>query len=304
MTNNQYYFEAQQYVDKYHLAEKYQTQLQELITQDFSVTNLEIDARLPHIPVESGFIHLELIARSVRELISFNVALGLYPVVYEGENDGQLIRNVCPKKSTQFHISSHGSSLDFFPHVDNPDLPIVGEIASSKIGRCPDTLTLLSLRSQDNVFTSLLLLDDILENLSDDDIKLLSQPLFKVKRPDSFEKDNISINNLPLLTKHNGRYYSRFDYHNISTTDSLCLKALNKFREISLNERLWKRFNLKPGELIIFNNQRTLHTRNKFTPKFNGNDRWLLRLFGLRERPSENSLVSYNCNHHLKTKLN
>lgn len=110
MTNNQYYFEAQQYVDKYHLAEKYQTQLQELITQDFSVTNLEIDARLPHTPVESGFIHLELIARSVRELISFNVALGLYPVVYEGENDGQLIRNVCPKKSTQFHISSHGSS--------------------------------------------------------------------------------------------------------------------------------------------------------------------------------------------------
>ncbi|UXN35710.1 hypothetical protein N8E86_01975 [Avibacterium paragallinarum] len=34
----------------------------------------------------------------------------------------------------------------------------------------------------------------------------------------------------------------------------------------------------------MFNNQRTLHTRNKFTPKFDGNDRWLLRLFGLWEK--------------------
>lgn len=211
---------------------------------------------------------------------------------------------MCPRKRTQFHISSHGSSLDFFPHVDNPDLPITGEKLPNEIGKCPDTLTLLSLKSQENVFTSLLLLDDILENLSDDEIELLSQPLFDVKRPDSFEKDNVSINNLPLLTKYDGKYYSRFDYHNISTKDPLSLQVLNKFRQISLNENLWKKFNLKPGEVIIFNNQRTLHTRNKFTSKFDGNDRWLLRLFGLWEKPNTASFVSEHCNHHLKTNLN
>lgn len=40
---------------------------------------------------------------------------------------------------------------------------------------------------------------------------------------------------------------------------------------------------LDKGDFVIFKNQKTLHARRKFTPKFDGKDRWLMRMFGLND---------------------
>ena len=70
----------------------------------------------------------------------------------------------------------------------------------------PDTLSLLCLRQQDNVATSILKLDDVLDELSGEEIKLLEEAEFTVNRPASFEKQE-SIDKLPLLRKgENGLY--------------------------------------------------------------------------------------------------
>lgn len=81
----------------------------------------------------------------------------MYPVVYQGENDGRLIRHVVPRVGLETQISFYGSSLDFYPHVDNPDLRLRGEDGFRS--PVPDTLSLLCLRQQDNVATSILKLD-------------------------------------------------------------------------------------------------------------------------------------------------
>lgn len=301
MDNNTLYEKAMSLVKANGLVEKYSQYKEDLMNNDFIVAHLEIDEILPETPIHSGFVDESMIEVSATNLVAFNLALGVYPVVYEGENDGRLLRNVCPRKSASKQISSHGSEFDFFPHVDNPDLPITGEVGSIKIGRCPDTLSLLSLKHQENVFTSILRLDDVLKNFSAHEIEILTKPNFIVKRPDSFESDDIAIKNLPLLCKVDGKFYSRFDYHNVDSHDEKSLEVLNKFREITLNEALWTKLCLTPGQVVIFNNQRTLHTRNKFTPNFDGNDRWLLRLFGVFNKPDNSALVSDSCNHHIKT---
>ncbi|WP_162982645.1 Fe(II)-2OG oxygenase family protein [Helicobacter vulpis] len=159
-----------------------------------------------------------------------------------------------------------------FSRVDNQNLPITGECCDDNIGKCPNSLSLLALRSQENVYTSTILLDDILSLLDASTIDVLQRPIFVVRCPGSFECDNIFVNNLPLLCELGGKFYSRFDYHNISTKDSRGVVALEKFKSVSLEEKLWKRFLLEPGQVIVFNNQRTLHTRNKFSPKLNGED--------------------------------
>ena len=41
------------------------------------------------------------------------------------------------------------------------------------------------------------------------------------------------------------------------------------------------------GDFLIFKNQETIHKRSHFTPKYDGNDRWLMRLFGMKNTPKD-----------------
>ncbi|OSI13182.1 hypothetical protein BWD07_01745 [Neisseria canis] len=236
-------------------------------------------------------------------LLSYICALELYPVVYQGENEGQLIRHVVPRLGLEKQISSYGSSMDFFPHVDNPDLKLRNEKSSNYLKTpVPDTLSLLCLRQNKEVATSILLLDTVLAEFNVEEKKLLEEPEFTINRPASFTKGS-SNNQVPLLVKdNNGLYLSRFDFHNVSTKNPVHSEILEKFKKISLNPDIWISLYLEPGQIVTFDNQRVLHTRNGFQPKFDGYDRWLLRVFGLFTKCAYETLLSPNkCLHHLRT---
>jgi len=40
---------------------------------------------------------------------------------------------------------------------------------------------------------------------------------------------------------------------------------------------------LQPGDMVIFKNQQTLNARDGFTPRYDGRDRWMLRVFGVND---------------------
>ena len=268
------------------------------------ISEIEIDSSLPPTPVENGFLSAESLFSSSINLLGYISALNLYPVVYQGENDGQLIRHVVPKKGLETEISSYGSHQTFFPHADNPDLRLRGEKNYPSLfcqTPVPDTLTLLCLRQHENVATSILLLDDVLSDLSAEELHLLQEPQFTISRPASFQDGHL-LHHLPVLVRQeDGVYHSRFDYHNVSSSSPQHESALNRFKSLALDEKKWKALYLRPGQAVTFNNQRTLHTRNGFQPRFDGKDRWLLRVFGLYQPPQSSYLFSASCNHHLKT---
>lgn len=162
-------------------------------------------------------------------------------------------------------------------------------------------LSLFCLRNNENVPTNLIQLNTILEKLTNEELGLLTENVFDIKRPDSFKGQTVVISNLSILIAFKKGYYSRFDSHNASTQSAKHKLALDKFREIANDTNLCQSFNLKAGEFIIFNNQKMLHSRKAFKPKFDGNDRWLLRVSGLFEKPSANFLLDKNDNHHLNT---
>ncbi|WP_241585973.1 hypothetical protein [Rosenbergiella epipactidis] len=66
--------------------------------------------------------------------LSADFDAGIWPVVYQGENNGHLIRHVYPSKTAEGKISSQVGKFDFYPHVDNPDLKITVEDSISNIG--------------------------------------------------------------------------------------------------------------------------------------------------------------------------
>ena len=253
---------------------------------NFTVLSLPINCNIPRTPIDGNFDVME-IKEIALMLLNVHHNLGLLPVVYEGENDGQLIRNVCPIEKNKNQIGSQGSVYDFDMHVDNPDLRLNGE--DRNCAGVPNTLSLFCLRNSEQIATNLVHLDDVLSKLNEEEISLLMENEFDVTE------------SLPLLTFHEGKYHTRFDSHNVSSKSEKHKTVLDKFRKLANDNNIYKSFNLQMGDFIIFNNQRMLHSRKAFTPKFNGLDRWLLRVFGIYEKPSPEFLCNKNDNHHLKT---
>lgn len=268
----------------------------DLSCKDFSLFNLHSFNNLPPTPFskECSFE----IDKIGLPLLTLHCKLNIFPIVYEGENDGRLIRHVAPMQKSQSHISSQGSVYDFDMHVDNPDLSILGD--KNFIIPSPETLSLFCARNPQNIPTNIVRLDDILNLLNYNDISLLSDNVFEVKRPDSFEEQNVKVKNLPVLNFYQGKYYSRFDSHNIFTSSKEHQYALDKFRNIANNNTFTSQLVLRQGQCIIFNNQRVLHARKSFKPNFDGNDRWLIRIFGLYNKPNILLLKSIKDNHHIR----
>lgn len=301
-TNNALYAVAVEHVIQNNIQPLYSLDSQILREKGYVVSKIEIDDDLPNTPVETGFVENTEIPKASTNLLSYCISLDIYPVVYEGENEGKLIRHVVPRKGKEDQISSYGSNQTFFPHVDNPDLRLREEEQFNNVGTyVPDTLTLLCLRQQEGVATSIVLLDDVLADLTEEEKEQLQESVFTIARPASFEGSSACAN-VPLLRKlSDGSYVSRFDFHNISTSSKIHQPILEKFKKSAIDENKWISLYLEPGQAVTFDNQKTLHTRNGFKAKFDGKDRWLLRVFGSYEKPQQDYFVSSDCHHHLKT---
>lgn len=262
------------------------------------------DKDLPPTPY-SGKLNYNQIPLSVSNILGISCLMKLHPVVYFGENDGNLIRHVVPVKISTNEISSHGSEKKFGVHVDNPDLELFNNSIYPNV-ISPDTLSLYCIRKDKSVSTDIILLDDVIRSLKQDVIEILMQPIFNIQRPDSFlEGHTHTCTNQPILAKDsNGNFVSRFDIHRVSSLYKIGQYAIKKFSEASSDHSIVRQFTLNAGDMITFKNKRVLHSRGAFSPKFDGKDRWLLRLFGLMNKPDAKLLVDEKDPYHINTNAN
>jgi hypothetical protein len=201
------------------------------------------------------------------------------PVSYKTENNGFLFRHVVPSLTGRNEKSSHGSTHTFGHHVDNPDLPLTSEVVTEKSG-CPEFLSLMALRSDLSVRSNFLLIDELLARLSKGVIAELTKPQFTISRPDSFGQTVSTV--LPLLTyDSNNVAYCRYDKENTTPRTEKAAAALVMLEAQLAEKTLQNHIVYQPGDLLIIKNQRTLHSREGFSPRDDGADRWLTRLFGM-----------------------
>lgn len=152
LTNQELFHDAKSSVSSLGLATEATSRLNKLAAENFLIDKLPIDDQLPDTPIDTGFVDDWDIRVAVRSLLAYNISLGLFPVVYEGENDGRLIRHVVMRSGFAEKRSSHGGKVSFLPHSDNPDLHIPGERLYGIGPSSPKTLSLLTLRQQDGVY--------------------------------------------------------------------------------------------------------------------------------------------------------
>ena len=193
---------------------------------------------------------------------------------YEAEGYGRLFQDVVPIKKMENEQTSVGS---------NTELEIHTEQAFSKLR--PDILSLACIRGDPKALTYILPVKYILEHMDENERETLQLPLWKTGVDLSFKLNHIDFiegdirGPFPIITGTSKDPKLLFDQDLMFGTDDQSRKLLTKIVDIYYKHRI--QHNLQTGEIILIDNTIAVHGRSPFYPKYDGNDRFLIRCFGV-----------------------
>jgi L-asparagine oxygenase len=193
-------------------------------------------------------------------------------IAYEAEGNGHLFQDVVPLKSMETEQTSLGS---------NTELEIHTEQAFSNLK--PDILSLACLRGDPNACTHIFPVAEIIKNTTPQEQQILREPLwytevdlsFKLNNNDFIEGDTRGP--MPIISGPENNPKLVFDQDLMSSPDPRAKEMIKKIINLYYQYKL--RHNLTPGEIILIDNNRAVHGRSAFSPKYDGKDRFLIRAF-------------------------
>ena len=211
---------------------------------------------------------------------------------YEAECFGNLFQDIVPNESMANNQTSLGSNIELEIHTEQ---------AFSNLK--PDILSLSCLKGDENANTYMLPVQNILKNTTDQERALLRLPLWKTGVDLSFKLNNHEFIEGDIrgpMSIINGEVNDPiliFDQDLMTGITEEAQGLLKKIVNIYYKHRV--SHNLKKGEIIFIDNKRAVHGRSPFFPKYNGNDRFLVRCFAVFDlertkyaRPNNDRVVS------------
>lgn len=217
---------------------------------------------------------------SVRVLKEYGSILG-HPVSYAQEQNGRLIQNLVPVHKTEYQQISTSSKVELEMHTESSFHPYR-----------PSYVLLLCLRGDDAVATTYADDFDIVPKLSQEAISILQKTWFTTQIDQSFRSNGQPDVHIPtpILEKTNNDWKITYDSwfmkavgDGSSESLSQADRALQEMRD-AVNEST-KEVVLKTGDLLVINNDCTVHGRKPFQPRYDGTDRWVQRMLVIRDMP-------------------
>jgi hypothetical protein len=194
-------------------------------------------------------------------------------ICYEAEGCGRLFQDVVPVKKMETEQTSASSKVVLELHTEQ---------AFSNLK--PDVLCLACLRGDLNAQTYVLPIKKILEKLSNEEIEMLYEPLWMIGVDLSFKLNEIEFvegelrGPIPILNGTKEDPILVFDQDLMTGITDKANLMIKRLIDIYHTSKIGH--NLKSGEIILIDNMRATHGRSSFTPRYDGNDRFLIRCFG------------------------
>lgn len=266
-------------VTKVHIPERLVTKLVEFrkISNDYGTLlfrNLPIDPFLPPTPKDggrNGSGGKTFVSEKVHLLMMMHLG---EPIAYADEKEGAIISNICPIAGEENKQENSGSVFFEF-HTENAFHPLK-----------PDYLGLLCLRSDHDRIakTATASIRKVLHKLPGKLIPLLRQPLYKIRLASSFRKDGDAVlysHLLPVLSGDISEPELCIDLHAMEAITPEARLALDALESELMQAAVGTV--LLPGDLMLVDNRTAVHARTGFQPRYDGNDRWLQRLFVIED---------------------
>jgi L-asparagine oxygenase len=192
---------------------------------------------------------------------------------YALEKGGAVVQNIHPTGEGAETQSNASWKVDLCLHTENAFHPIR-----------PDFVVLYCVRAPTPPpATRLAFIDDVIRRLTDHEAAILRQERFTVDVVESFRCEGASALSLPLRVLGGATRRQTVRWHeSLRPGDDAATGAWEAFAEAAAASVCDVR--LAPGDLLAFANDRCLHGRASFDARLDGQDRWLLRSYALRDR--------------------
>ncbi|MEU6862108.1 TauD/TfdA family dioxygenase [Streptomyces sp. NPDC046876] len=188
-------------------------------------------------------------------------------IAYRSEKTGALVQNVVPVPGSE-HSQSNAGSVLLELHVENA-------FHDNK----PDYVGLLCVR-EDPTGDAKLCTSSIrraLPLLSGRTVSVLSAPRFLTEPPPSFGDLNSVTPAHPVLVGDPEDPNVLVDFAATHPLDDEAAAAMGELREAFM--RTMSALALRVGDLAVVDNRLAVHGRTSFTPRYDGQDRWLHRVY-------------------------
>ncbi|WP_018544270.1 clavaminate synthase family protein [Streptomyces sp. LaPpAH-108] len=250
------------------------------------IRGLPVDATaLPPTPTVKGSVQREA---SVSAAVLLMMACGLGdPAAFRAEKSGALVQDVVPVPG-QESFQGNAGSVALMMHNEN-----------AFHGHRPDHVMLLCLRADPESEAGLRTagIREALPLLPPPVVEALSRPEFSTQPPPSFGARSEATPHHPALFGDPHDPDVRVDFAATSGVTPRAEEALHAL-EKALDDVSYT-IPLAAGDLAIVDNRVTLHGRTAFSPRYDGNDRWLQRTFVLTDlrrsrgyRPQDGYILS------------
>jgi L-asparagine oxygenase len=247
------------------------------------ITGLPIDRDLPPTPAEGVPEPIKPGLVSDLAILAIAVLLG-EPIAYRAEKGGALVQNVYPFRSQRDTPSNESSAAPLGFHTELVFSRCAAERPLHEAS--PDFVLLLGLRCPQDRLASTTVVDArrACAQLDPRHIATLRMPQFQLMAPYSFTRDGDGSRPwsppVPLLRGPDDAPSLAFDtacgVRALSPDADQAVAALTAAcNDPGLNESV----QLRPGNLLAIDNRRCAHSRGSFPARFDGQDRWLQRVY-------------------------
>jgi L-asparagine oxygenase len=252
----------------------------------FQVLDSELQLTIPKTPINnySKIGETTLLARI--QSLFINVISEI--IAYQAEGYGRLFQDIVPVKRMEREQTSIGS---------NSELEIHTEQAFSKLR--PDILSLACIRGDPKALTYILPVKYILEHMDENERENLKLPLWKTGVDLSFKLNHFDFiegdvrGPFPIISGNSDDPRILFDQDLMFGVNEISCQLKKKIINIYYNFRV--QHNLQTGEIILIDNMRAVHGRSPFYPNYDGNDRFLIRTFGVYDYDFSNYARQDGC---------
>lgn len=210
--------------------------------------------------------------------ISHLLGLEIFNFAQEGWGQGKLIFNVFPVKEMINLKGAGGTNANFGFHTENAWHPIPIKV-----------LFLVGMRQdhEKRAETYAVSVADVIQELSQEELDILSREHFVIDPPEIHRKMEqergipfaASASFVgPILSEQDGFKQLKVNFNGMRALNNpRAQEVLHKVERIA--KKIAETFFLRADNMVIVNNERAIHTRNGFTARFDGADRWFQRYY-------------------------
>jgi hypothetical protein len=237
-------------------------------------------APIPPVTPYGGVVDVTASRQSIINLGAVLACLNLHPVAYAGEATS-VLHAVCPVSRAAGEVSSHGFDAALPFHTDYADRPIDEPV----VDRSPAAAALgfAVERAEPAIPMECVPTARLMRALSPGQIAIGRREEFVVQAPAIFGGGQ-SAQIRRLFPGDTGPgFRCRLNLGRMTGATARAARLLREIHDILSGEIVTDEIHVRRGDIVVMDNRRTIHRRASFTPRWDGTDRYFIRMSATRD---------------------